>query len=532
MNSLAFIVARSIKNTILETLKKPGRLIMVIITTLTLAALLVLSLIKPGEARGTAPVQYLKGIFFAFEMIFAVICVRKGLTSGDSMFSMNDVNLLFVSPLNPRLILIYGLVRMARIAFFSGFFILFQGATFGSFGVGFAGQLTVLAMHVLALVAFMVCSIWIYSATNGRPGVKKLVAILSVACVLPLVGQLLTALFGGGGVPAALDKITSSPLLTWVPVAGWVAEGAFCFLSGNMAGGALFTGLTVLFAALFTLLLAFGPSDYYEDVLAQTERAFARERSAKEGDVNAAAPAKAARAHVMPLRGQGASAFFGKHMVESMRQNRLGPISLTMVLYAAGSCVVAFLMRGEGGGLLTILQILLWMQIFMIAMGRGLKELSVHYLYMVPASPFEKIVWCNMELMLTALLEAVLIFIPVGLILGESAPVILGAMAVYVLFSFVLVGINYASLRVTGVNVAVGLYLLLYTIAVLLALAPGLAAALSVGFMVAGLTTSVSVGTFVGLFIFAAWELIAGAIFFFLARGVLSNADMETFKRA
>ncbi|MFA5635520.1 MAG: putative ABC exporter domain-containing protein, partial [Anaerovoracaceae bacterium] len=103
---------------------------------------------------------------------------------------------------------------------------------------------------------------------------------------------------------------------------------------------------------------------------------------------------------------------------------------------------------------------------------------------------------------------------------------ILGSMGVYVLFSLMLLGINYLSMRFTEANISQGLLMVIYFFAVLLFLAPGLVAALIIGFSVGGLP-----GTLLVLFILSAWELAVALACFALSRNVLHNCDMPTIKR-
>jgi hypothetical protein len=98
-----------------------------------------------------------------------VLAIQKGLANGNVIFDMNDVNLLFVSPVNSRLILMYGIVRMAKMAFWAGFFILFQSNSLRTrFGVGFDGVLLVLLGFMLAFGVLQVLSL-----LNLQPDQRK-----------------------------------------------------------------------------------------------------------------------------------------------------------------------------------------------------------------------------------------------------------------------------------------------------------------------------------------------------------------------
>jgi len=531
MNSLIFLLTRSAKNSLLELLRKPAKLVLWIVVIALIAGMLVLSLITSQKAGDFLDLVWLKGIFFLFILLFLGLSVQKGLSSGDTIFDMSDVNLLFVSPVNSRLILIYGIARMAKMAFLAGFFILFQSNSLSTgFGVGLEAVFLVLLGFILAVCLLQIISLLIYSLTNGKPKRKRAVRLIAVAVFLPLISQLIGQLAGAiattGDPLPALENTLRSPVFAWSPVAGWASEGTIALIAGDLGGGFLFLGLIVLVGALLILYIALSNPDYYEDVLVASETAFERKRSITEGQINTEAlSTKKIKVVKTGLNGLGVSALFYKHLRESFRVNRFGLWGLQSVLFVAGTALVSFFLReGEGGGILVILQILMWAQIFLIGTGRGLKELYSHYIYLIPGSPLGKIIWSNLEIVFKVMVESLVIFGVAGLILGESFLLAAACFTVYVLFSFLLLGINYLSLRWTGANVSAGLMITVYIIAVLIIMLPGLVAAIVIGSMIKG------IGLLVGMGILALWELFAGVVCFALSKGILHNCDMPAFR--
>jgi hypothetical protein len=179
MNSLIFLLARSAKNTLLELRWKPAKLLLWVLTIAGIGGIFILSLNTRQSAAGSLDLVWLKGILFLFILFFVVLAIQKGLANGNVIFDMNDVNLLFVSPVSSRLILMYGIVRMAKMAFWAGFFILFLSNSLRTrFGVGFDGVLLVLLGFMLAFGVLQVLSLLIYSLTNGKPR-RKLALVKS-----------------------------------------------------------------------------------------------------------------------------------------------------------------------------------------------------------------------------------------------------------------------------------------------------------------------------------------------------------------
>ena len=525
MNSLIYLVRTQLKNTLRELVRKPGKLILTLLVLISLAGMVVLMAFTQSQVESTLPTEWLLGIFFAFLTLFLVISVQKGLTSGDAIFDMSDVNLLFVSPLTPQSILIYGLVRLAKVSFWAGFFILFQSNSLVHFGIDYSGVLVLFFVFFLSIMVLTMLSLVIYMLTNGNPRRKRLVRLVTAVLFIPAAAFFAVQAASSGDVLAALFATITSPWLHAVPLIGWAASGALALIQGQAAAAVFWLGLLLLSGFGMVVYLLKSRVDYYEDVLVATETIFERKRALEDGDVHAATASNAkVRVVKTGISGAGAGALFYKHLRETFRQSRFGFFGLSTIITFA--CIlVAALAAKPYVELLTILQVLMWMQVFMIGNGHGLRELYGHTIYMIPEKPLKKMVFSNLEPVFKTLLESVLFFAVPGLILATTPYIIVGVMLAYTLFTLLLLGINYMFMRWTGANIAQGIFIMLYMLAVVLIVAPGLIPALIVGFSVGG-----ALGTFLGLAILCAWQLAAALICFALSKNVLHSCDMMSMK--
>lgn len=525
MNSLVYLARTQLKNNLKELLRKPARLVPYLLVIVAMGATLFSALASPRQADEIMPLFWLKGIYVAFLTLFLVMGVQKGLTAGDAIFEMSDVNLLFVSPVNPRAILLYGLARLTSVAFFAGFFILFQGSTVSGFGVGFAGLLLIFFTFMLNTIALSILSLVIYSATNSNPRRKRVVRFLAVLAFVPAALFFLVQLLSTQSFLDALPPTIDSLYLSLIPLVGWIATGTITLLEGNLLGGLGWLTLVVVAVAGMLCYLLLSRSDYYEDVLVATETAFERKRAAREGDLqNTAATNGKVKVSKTGIGGAGASALLYKHLRETFRQNRFGFFGLNSVV--AFLCILAAaIFKPEALVVPLVLQILMWIQIFMIGTGRGLKEVYLHYIYLIPEPPFSKIIWSNLELVFRTLLESVLYFVVPGLIVGEHPLIVLGSIVVYTLFALLLLGVNFVSMRFSEADLSQGILLMLYFLMVVLAMLPGLVPALLVGFTIGG-----TGGVCLALLILSVWELIAALICFALSKNVLHRCDMPSAK--
>ncbi|MCL2171065.1 MAG: putative ABC exporter domain-containing protein [Defluviitaleaceae bacterium] len=523
MNALWHIIIKSTKNKLLDLLKKPAKLILYLIVVAAISAYIIWSLVSDTFiAEYPSPLGGLALILFGFVGIFVIMSVIQGTRNGGAIFEMNDVSLLFVSPVSPRKVLLYGILRLVKTSFFSGFFILFQGGTLGGFGIGPSGVWIAMGGYMSAILVLSIVSLAVYSFTNSNPRRKQGVKIALMLMVAPLLAIFAINFLDYGYIGPALDAVVESPFFTFFPIAGWTATGIVNIFAGYTAIGLAFLAGNLVFGGIITAYILLSNPDYYEDTLVATETAFEKLRAAEEGNlggvIGSERKVKVAKTGV---GGAGASAMFYKHLRETFRTNRLGFLSTFTLITIPAAIVLAFL----DVELVMILQILMWIQLFAVGTGRGLQETYQHYLYMIPESSFKKIIWSNMESIFKTMVQGALIFLPAGLILGANPLIILGCFAVFVLFTFMIIGINYPYLRFTGANMGNGLLLTIYFASIIIVIAPGLLAALIVGNTIGG-----TFGQIVGLGILATWQLLAGAGCFYLGRGVLDKADMPNIR--
>ena len=523
---MLYLLAKSLKNTFFQILKKPGQLILTIIIFIAIAgSILSTFFITMPAADEYADIAMLKGIFFLFMLMFYAISIQKGLSNGDVIFDMQDVNFLFVSPISPKKILLYGLIKMTKTAFWAGFFILFQGTNLKSlFGIEFSGILILFGYFIFSLIIFNLLSLLIYSVTNGSKPKKRIALALSVSVFVPVIVYTAVQYLKTGQILDAAFSAMNSPVFSFTPVAGWISECVYAALTNDMTKTIVFLGVSIASIALLVAYIMFSKADYYEDVLVATETTFEKRRALTEGQVNAAGMKSNRKIKIKEsnLGGSGASVLFYKHIRESLRTNPLGVLDWFSVIFIAAAAAVAVALR-ENFDLTLILQVLMWTQLFMIGTGKGLKELYMHYIYMIPESSFKKIVYSNLEPVLKILIESIFVFGIPGIITKQNPIIIVLCAATYVMFCFMLIAINYLSMRATGVQINSGILIMIYIFAVMLIIAPGLVPAMIVGFSIGGVT-----GFAVGLLILSAWELAAALICFALSTGVLHKCDIQS----
>lgn len=421
MSALVYLLRTRIKNRLISLLKSPGSVIGIIL----MAALLVM-LVVTGSHGGEADIQAYRdiselyaGILLLFAMLF-VIQAKNGLEKGSSLFSMQDVNLLFTSPLSNRRILVYGLLQQMGTSLLMGLFLLFQyGWMRNVYGVNFGFLLGVVLGYGITVFCGQLTAMVIYVNTVGSPARKRATQWTMVGVCVLAAGYLLYHAYAGrtdilGSVVAAAQGL---PLAAF-PVAGWAAMLIRGIAEGNIL---LIIGMLALCAAYIVLITRWMTSsqqDYYEDVLQATERSFTAITASKEGKASESLPTQVKVGKTGLGGGWGPSAFFYKQKLESRRARRfiLDPMSLIML---AASLAFAFFLRGEDS-LLGVFVFVTYMQFFTVSTGRWVRELLLPYVYMAPGSSFQKLLYCLVESLKKIAVEAVLMAVGMMLILGLS----------------------------------------------------------------------------------------------------------------
>jgi hypothetical protein len=534
MSALTFIFFRSAKNSLLELRRKPKKLVLYLILVLIFGGLVALTFLSGSGDSPISDIVYFKGILFAFFLMYFAVAIVSGLSQGSSLFGMDDVNFLFVSPVNPRSILVYGIFKTAKTMAVTGIFILFQASTLRMYGIGAGGLLVLYAGYLLTQVSMQFLSLLIYSATNGNKTRRQLVRFVAILIFVPVAAAFLRGLIStGGDFLETLRFAVDSPAFSFTPVTGWAAEGMVALMTGEAAKGALYLGLIALVGIISVAVIYIGNPDYYEDVLVASETLFEQRRNMAEGKVNSYEQGSKRKIKIKGtgIYGQGASAFFGKHLRESFRANRFGPLGMQTVGLTAAAAVYALIMKQSIGSvenagtiaMATLLGAMMWLKIFLVGTGRGLKETYSHYIYMAPESPFKKMLWGNAEFMANALIEGTLISVAAGLITGVSPGVMVFSALTYTIFIYMLVAVNFAFMRYTGADVSAGAIIVIYMAGVLILMVPGVVIAAVAGVMAIGFTG--------GLAVLAGWELLVALAGFWIAKGVLHDCDMMMLRQ-
>lgn len=414
MSSLVYLTLTRLKNNIRDLFHKPSRLIYVVV----LAALLIVSLwgsrqpLPLSESyRDLTELAAMATALFLFIFLYAV---WNGFSKGGAVFSLSDVNLIFPAPIHRNRALFYGLFRQISVTLLVGLVLFYQYSWLHNlYGLSLGTMALIFLCYVAAVFLGQVTAMTIYTFTSSSERAQRTLKAVVVFLLLLIVLWL-----GRGFLSSPENRLAglvgaavSLPVQLF-PVGGWLGWT----FSSCLGLGPWWPGLLLCLAWFLGLifLLTHFDRDWYEDVLRTAELAQSAIAAKKEGTMEAA-PTKVRVGATGLKGGWGASAFYYKHKIENRRGGYFLLPPLTLI-FAAVLIAYSFFMRETG--ILTVFAFSVYLQLFTAGQSRINRELYKPFLYLVPASSFSKLLHCLRELAPSALAEAVVVFVPVGLILG------------------------------------------------------------------------------------------------------------------
>jgi len=552
MNSLTYLLIRSTKNRFLEIIRTPSKAIPYVLVIGFFVFLVITNMMTGAELpyyhEYTSPL-FLKGILFGFFMFTFAASVAVGL-KGSDQYGMQDVNLLFVSPIRSRTILIYGLVQSTKTILIGSWFVFFQiGWLQSSFGVSLGGVFLIWAGYVLFTLVCQMLSIFLYAILSGCKTRQLVAKIVLALMFLPVFVLFLINAYAYGEIGPGFYAALGSWVFDYTPFVGWASAGIVALITGHNMLALWFFGMLFVVGVSFVLIVYLLDPEFYEQVSGATQDTFNTIQSVQEGNVQSSLSTnRKIKITKTGLAGSGSSVLFYKHVRESFRRNYLGLWDFTSIFIVGGAVIWAFFARpGEprfdeyyeylgpydgSSMIISMFFTVMIMKLFGLGGGRGAYELYSHYIFMLPDSAFYKWIWANWENVIKALVEGVFIFGLAGVVLSTSpyasaSPlIVVSAILAYVVFIFYSVGIDLAFLRISGFTYRSMFLAVLTMFMTVIPMLPGIIAAF---FALNILPDSIAVTVF--LLIVSVWNLIVGLVCFVISQDVLHNCDMPTMDK-
>ncbi len=538
MNALVYLPLTSIKNSIKQLKNKPSRLVGYLVVACIFVMLLFTSFFSPEPTREDFPeadIRVLGLIIIGLGILFFGLYVYQGLSRGSSFFSLPDANLLFCAPVSSKRILVYGLLKQMGITVLAGIFILFQLPNLRNFfGLGVDAMVYIFIGYVLMLFLGNLFCIWLYAAVNQSPSRKRMVKIILMALAAAVLIWFGVEATVTKDIYGSMIKVFDSFALTCIPIMGWIKGFIMAAITGSWVEAVIWLLLSLAGGGLMILGVLRSDADYYEDILLSTETTYQAKQAQKEGNLNMSiGKAKVKEGDTGLKGGKGASTFFYRRLRENRKKHILWMDGVSLI-YLAMALLFGFIFREDmqAGDLfppIFILAMSAYMGMIFSCVTGFAKEITKPYIYLIPQSPFKKLLWSAAYDCLKPFGDALLVY-GILVLVGGCPPL---AAVTYGLtfgsFYSLYACCNILMQRIFGsgtgnsvtsrLTKGQGMLFLLYMLAVMIVLAPGIVASVIITLALPGSIQALGI---LALFV---WNMGLSAVVLVLSRNVLNNME-------
>ena len=518
-NALIYLLGTKLKNQLKSFLKSPGKLLYLVIIVLLIGFVVFSGNISTEAGQAFRPMSELTAMVFALFVAMFFLLANGGFNHGGNFFNMVDVNLIFPAPLKPQHVLFYGLCQQMGTSLVVGIFLIFQYSWLHQlYGIGMGEIIIILIGYGLTVFLGQTVALVLYSATSGSDQ-KRRIARTVYYLLLALIAAFVAfhALTSHDMLAGAVAACNALPMRLF-PLAGWMSMAVSGALTGELLPLLLGLGLSVLGFVLMITLMTRTRTDFYEDVLKSAETVQSAITAKKQGQIGEAAPRNVKVGKTGLGKGWGASAFYYKHMVEN-RRSRIFLLSPMSLLFAAMTIGFGALM-GKEIGPVGILAFGTYLQIFGIMLGRINKELIKPFIYMIPEPPLKKLIFALAESIPSSAVEAVVVFLPLGILLQMDAFAILCLIAARIGYAILFMAGNVAVERLWGGVSSRTVVMFLYIFTLLVVVLPGIVVAVLFGVLL-------SLPLMGAILILTAANLLVALLILFLCRDMLEWAELN-----
>lgn len=514
MNALSFLLLKKIKNQFREFLHKPSKIILALILVFCIFVTIFTSSAQNGQNFRSVN-EFFSVIYLLYTFLFYNIS-KNGFNNGASLFSMADINLIFVSPTKSSRVLFFGILQQLGHSLYLGLFILFQYTiAHEHYGIGYGTIILVALGYGITVLFSQMVSMLIYvfvGSSDKKTNIGKVIYYSVIIIVIAAV-LLKAQVFDG----LTLSKVTSaatSPIAALMPVSGFVTLGITGIVNGQWIKLFIAVGCAVAFSVFYYITVSKTKGDFYEDVLKSTEVSYSAITAAKQGKTAEAMPRNIKTGKTGLTKGFGASAIKEKQRLEN-RRSKVFLLSKTSIVIVIMTAVYSFVMPDSPIGIFVMS---IYTMVISVSSGSWAKELGLPYIYLIPEKPFKKLCSLILTEIPSLVAESVVCLIPVHFILKLDLSETAAMIAARISFGFIFIGTNLVLQRIFGKTERTVFSMTVYVILIFLFSLPSVAAGIFTNFMFPFYPRI----SFVFMFIF---NLIVFPILLFISRNVLEYSE-------
>lgn len=436
MSTFGFLALQDLKkfkNYIVEIKKKPWKALIYIFYLLWFGGMIYFSLTSNGDIKEIPQIEFKRDIVSSIIKLLVVLLFTTTLYSAskkfEAGFSMGDVNFLFPSPMSPRKILGYAMVKQSLTAGILSAFMLFILPLASNF-IGPFSSLSIAYSFVglVVLFIFTVPFSYLTFILASRFGLKDWVSGFLYGIFGFILALMIYGISTQGTVLQGIFWALDLPSFSYIPIIGWSSELINILITGPTALSPVFLILQVGIIGLVSFLALYFAQDYYEDALPFAERMARIKRVKKEGgnlsfkDLTGKEDSKKKVRNLQVKEvGRGPWAFLWMKLVAGKRVDG----SMLLNWKTLGILLISIL-----GGIFSPVkdgEVYLFLSgaaayiLFLSSSAVSIDgELQKKYIFILPGTPWKKILALNIIPVGQSMLFLSLLFLPLGLIFQIS----------------------------------------------------------------------------------------------------------------
>ena len=415
---------------------------------------LVMILIPNGKSSSSNDTKFLTSsifvtIFFIITTLYFLYSLYSGSKKVNSQFLLSDVNLIFTSPIKPQTILVFGVLKkMVADIFISVYFLYQIPRILTSLNVKIANQIIIIITFIVFQFIFCNClKIFIFALCakySNLPNIIKNTLKIFLLILFALLGLYIFL----GDIQLRLlninNYICNSKIIDYIPIIGWIKFIVLKSMTSINPLSLIFLVLILIISVILLRITYFIKLDYYEDVLSSAaDNEFANK--AKNGKLSANEINEHNNQNLtfkiknikLKLDGvYGAKTIFYKHINEYFKKSFFFFINLYSIFLLGGS--LGFAIVCKEGSIRDILIGGCALMIFASLNSKIYNEINFHYIYLLPDSTAKKLFYSISSSLIKSLVDALLLFIPSGIILRQNFLFVILCIVCYVTLAYML----------------------------------------------------------------------------------------------
>ncbi len=426
MKGLIYLYQRTLANKIKKSLKQPKTYLVLIFIILYIAMIFFsFNMLIKEEKFGTVEnlVTILAGIIlFLLPSNFISYAKRRGL-----LFRPSETHFVFVSPVSPKMALMFAAVKSFSLNLLIGIVIFILGIIWFDAGVL---QMLVYFLFFVVFESILEASIIIFCYGNERLHERffkglTIIMYLFMALMVGIGAYLLLTREAEFGV---IREYLAIPAIQLIPVIGWNVAVVHLIFTGpdvvNTIGTVLFLISTL--GMFITARKMKCTGEYYEDAAKFAEEYQSRRESQKKGVVSLGfGKKKKYKEAVVEYKGNYAKAIYFRQMLEYKKNKTFIFGWNTLLCFGLGILIAVYgymndVEKAFGAGKVFVIPAVVSYIVFIFSgyATKWAKELENPYTYLIPDSPLKKVWYATKIEHIRGIIDGILVTLPGAVIFG------------------------------------------------------------------------------------------------------------------